>query len=177
MNRPRRAARAADVRGRRTGARWTLSHADPPARAVAFGDPCHESRRVRHVIVDPDRRRRDERTTSTRAAGTDAELLRRSSTDAGAFRELYDRHAVAVHAFHLRRCRDPHAAQDLTAETFAQAWLSRGRFRDGAGGSAGPWLFGIARNVLRVSVRPRRIEAEMGRRQPVPAAGSDSSQA
>ncbi len=91
-------------------------------------------------------------------AGTDAELVRRSRTDAGAFRELYDRHAVAVHAFHLRRCLDPHAAQDLTAETFAQAWLSRGRFRDGAGGSAGPWLFGIARNVLRVSVRRRRIE-------------------
>lgn len=90
--------------------------------------------------------------------GTDAELLRRSRTDAGAFRELYDRHAVAVHAFHLRRSRDPHAAQDLTAETFAQAWLSRERFRDGAGGSAAPWLFGIARNVLRASVRRRRIE-------------------
>ncbi|MEA2248394.1 MAG: hypothetical protein QOH46_2923 [Solirubrobacteraceae bacterium] len=90
--------------------------------------------------------------------GTDAELLRRSRTEASAFRELYERHAVAVHSFHLRRSRDPHAAQDLTAETFAQAWLARGRFRDGAGGSAGPWLFGIARNVLRASVRARRIE-------------------
>ena len=91
-------------------------------------------------------------------AGTDAELLRRSRTDAGAFRELYERYAVAVHDFHLRRCRDPHAAQDLTAETFAQVWLSRGRFRDRAGGSAGPWVFGIARNVLRASVRRRRVE-------------------
>jgi RNA polymerase sigma-70 factor (ECF subfamily) len=99
--------------------------------------------------------------TGSRSPGpgtTDAELLRRARTDAGAFRELYERHAVAVHAFHLRRCRDPHAAQDLTAETFAQAWLARGRFRDRAGGSAGPWLFGIARNVLRASVRARRIE-------------------
>jgi len=91
-------------------------------------------------------------------ARTDAELLRRSRTDAGAFRDLYERHAVAVYEFHLRRCRDPHAAQDLTAETFAQAWLSRGRFRDRAGGTAGPWLFGIARNVLRATVRARRIE-------------------
>jgi RNA polymerase sigma factor (sigma-70 family) len=91
-------------------------------------------------------------------AGTDAALMRRSRTDAAAFRELYERHAVAIHDFHLRRCRDPHAAQDLTAETVAQAWLVRGRFRDRAGGSAGPWLFGIARNVLRASVRARRIE-------------------
>ena len=53
-----------------------------------------------------------------------------------------------VHGYHLRRSGDPDAAHDLTAETFAQAWLSRRRFRDQAGGSAGPWLFGIARHVL-----------------------------
>ena len=54
---------------------------------------------------------------------------------------------------------DAHAAHDLTAETFAQAWLSRARFRDEARGSAGPWLFGIARHVLLVSVRQRRLES------------------
>ena len=79
---------------------------------------------------------------------SDADLIRRALTDADAFRRLYDRHATAVHAYHLRRSGDPHAAQDLTAETFAQAWLSRARFRDDADGSAAPWLFGIARNVL-----------------------------
>ena len=63
-----------------------------------------------------------------------------------------------VYGYHLRRSRDAHAAHDLTAETFAQAWLSRARFRDEAGGSAGPWLFGIARHVLLVSVRQRRLE-------------------
>ena len=62
------------------------------------------------------------------------------------------------HRYHLRRCGDPHAAQDLTAETFAQAWLARTRFTDRAGGSAGPWLFGIARNVLLRSVRARWLE-------------------
>ena len=65
-----------------------------------------------------------------------------------------------VHGYHLRRTRDPHAAHDLTAETFAQAWLARRRFRDRAGGSAGPWLFGIARNLLAQSVRRRRIELQ-----------------
>lgn len=89
---------------------------------------------------------------------TDAELIRAARTDAGAFREVYDRYSDEVHGYHLRRTRDPHAAHDLTAETFAQAWLARRRFRDRAGGSAGPWLYGIARNLLAQSVRRRRIE-------------------
>jgi RNA polymerase sigma-70 factor, ECF subfamily len=91
---------------------------------------------------------------------SDVELIREARTDAAAFRELYDRYARQVHGYHLRRTRDPHAAHDLTAETFAQAWLARRRFRDRAGGSAGPWLFGIARNLLAQSVRRRRIELQ-----------------
>src|SRR6478672_378509 len=94
---------------------------------------------------------------SERKLRTDAELIHAARTDAGAFRELYDRYAGRVHGYHLRRTRDLHAAHDLTAETFAQAWLARRRFRDRAGGSAGPWLFGIARNLVSQSVRRRRI--------------------
>jgi RNA polymerase sigma-70 factor (ECF subfamily) len=89
---------------------------------------------------------------------SDAALLAAARTDAGAFRELYDRYAERVLGYHLRRCRDEDAAHELTAETFAQAWLVRARFRDECGGSAGPWLFGIARNVLFTSVRRRRVE-------------------
>jgi RNA polymerase sigma-70 factor, ECF subfamily len=89
----------------------------------------------------------------------DAELLLAARTDASAFRELYERYAERVYGYHLRRTHDPHAAHDLTAETFAQAWLSRARFRDEAGGSAGPWLFGIARHLLLVSVRRHHLEA------------------
>jgi RNA polymerase sigma-70 factor (ECF subfamily) len=89
---------------------------------------------------------------------TDAQLIEAAKNDAGAFRELYDRYAAQVYGYHLRRTRDVHAAHDLTAETFAQAWLARRRFRDRAGGLAGPWLFGIARNLLAQSVRRRRIE-------------------
>jgi RNA polymerase sigma-70 factor (ECF subfamily) len=89
---------------------------------------------------------------------TDAELIRVARSDAGAFRELYDRYAERVYRFHLGRSRNPDAAHDLTAETCAQAWLGRMRFRDEAGGSAGPWLFGIARNVLSASVRRGRLE-------------------
>lgn len=89
---------------------------------------------------------------------SDAELLRSARTDAAAFRTLYDRYAHRIYGFHLTRSRDADAAHDLTAETFAQAWFSRGRFRDEAGGSAGPWLFGIARHVLSGSVRRGRLE-------------------
>ncbi len=80
---------------------------------------------------------------------SDAELLRSARKSAGPFRELYERYAERVHAYHQRRTRSADAALDLTAETFAQ---------NEAGGSAGPWLFGIARNVLLESVRRGRIE-------------------
>jgi RNA polymerase sigma-70 factor, ECF subfamily len=89
---------------------------------------------------------------------SDADLLAAARTEPAAFRELYERHAASVHAFHLRRSGDRDAAYDLTAETFAQAWLSRRRFRDRAGGSARPWLFAIARNVLVSSVRRKTLE-------------------
>ena len=87
---------------------------------------------------------------------TDAELMRDSRTDHMAFDELYLRHAVAVHA-QLRR-HVPHLAADLTAETFAQAWIARRKFRDDRGGSALPWLLGISRNLLRQSLRSDRAE-------------------
>jgi RNA polymerase sigma factor (sigma-70 family) len=89
---------------------------------------------------------------------TDAQLLSAARSDAHAFRELYDRYAEAIHRFHLGRTRAREAALDLTAETFAQAWVSRERFSDLADGSAAPWLFAIARHVLVASVRKRRLE-------------------
>jgi RNA polymerase sigma-70 factor (ECF subfamily) len=89
---------------------------------------------------------------------TDAQLLAAARTDAHAFRDLYDRYAGRIHAFHAGRTRDHELALDLTAETFAQAWLSRRRFEDRAGGSAGPWLYAIARNVLVTSVRRHHLE-------------------
>ncbi|HZO98333.1 MAG TPA: sigma-70 family RNA polymerase sigma factor [Gaiellaceae bacterium] len=91
---------------------------------------------------------------------SDAELLTAARTDARPFRELYDRYAERVYGFQLRRCGDADAAHDLTAETFARAWESRETFRDEAGGSAGPWLFAIARHVLLASVRKGRLERE-----------------
>src|SRR3954453_22506602 len=89
---------------------------------------------------------------------TDAELMRAARTDASSFGELYERHAPAVFGGLERRAR--HMAADLTGETFAQAWLSRRRFRDRRDGSALPWLLGIAQNVLNESRRRDRVEAK-----------------
>jgi DNA-directed RNA polymerase specialized sigma24 family protein len=61
---------------------------------------------------------------------TDAELLAAARTDTAAFRLFYDRYADRVYGYHLRRTREREAAHDLTAETFAQAWVARTRFRD-----------------------------------------------
>lgn len=79
---------------------------------------------------------------------SDAELIRRAREDPEALAELYRRHARSVDRY--LRTRVPSAnASELTAETFAQAALSLRRFRDERGGSALPWLYGIAQNLVR----------------------------
>jgi RNA polymerase sigma-70 factor, ECF subfamily len=69
-------------------------------------------------------------------AHTDAQLIAAAVRDPGAFGELYRRRVGSVHAWFARRAG--RAASDLIAETFAQAWLSRGSFRDQRDGSALP---------------------------------------
>ena len=97
-------------------------------------------------------------------SASDAELVR--SADARAFGALYARHAEAVHGWFAARVA--WAAADLTAETFAQAWLARRTFRDERGGSALPWLLGIGRNVLRESARHDRVETAARERLGLP---------
>src|ERR687889_2101820 len=102
-------------------------------------------------------------------SASDADLLR--AADGRAFGELYGRHAVALHGWFAERV--PWAAADLTAETFARAWLSRRRFRDDREGSALPWLLGIGRNVLRESARQDRVETAARERLGLPVALAD----
>jgi RNA polymerase sigma-70 factor (ECF subfamily) len=99
------------------------------------------------------------------ANATDAELL--ADRDPDAFALLYDRHAAQLYGW--ARARVGEHAADLAAEVFARAWLCRARFRDETGGSALPWLYGIADNVLRDSLRRRRVEDAARRRLGLPA--------
>lgn len=97
-------------------------------------------------------------------SASDADLVR--SRDSRAFGELYARHAPAVHGWFAAHVA--WAAADLTAETFARAWLARRTFRDERGGSALPWLLGIGRNVLRESARQDRVETAARERLGLP---------
>ena len=81
--------------------------------------------------------------------------MRAARKDPAAFRQLYDRYAEAIHAYHLRRAKNHEVAGDLTAETSPRPGSPGLASRDEANGSAAPWLYGIARNVLLASVRQR----------------------
>jgi len=104
---------------------------------------------------------------------SDAELLRAAASDPQAFRVFYDRYATWIRAWFHRHTGEDAASLDLTAETFAQAWLSLRRFQDLADGSGAPWLFGIARNLLREYYKHDRIETAARRRLGLPLAFAD----
>ncbi len=91
-------------------------------------------------------------------ATNDAELLRAARRDLDAFAALYDRYSRRLFGYFTRRTASEDTAVELTAETFSRAWVMRERFEDRHQGSAAPWLFGIARNVLLMSVRRGAVE-------------------
>jgi len=76
---------------------------------------------------------------------TDEELL--AAHGSLEFAIFYRRYAPEVLRYFARRVRDPEAAADLTAETFAAAVVARRRFRADRGSAAG-WLYGIAGHKL-----------------------------
>jgi RNA polymerase sigma factor (sigma-70 family) len=97
---------------------------------------------------------------------TDAMLIHLHGNEAAGFALVYERHVNHVYRWHTRHLR--WAASDLTAETFARAWLNRAKFRDPGDGSALPWLLGIARNVLADSIRRDAVETRSRERLGLP---------
>lgn len=104
----------------------------------------------------------------------DAELLKAAKHDPEAFREFYDRYAAWIRSWFLRHTGSEQSSLDLTAETFAQAWHASRRFRDLADGNGAPWLFGIARNLLRQYHKHNRIESAARERLGLPAAYAEA---
>jgi len=94
---------------------------------------------------------------------SDAELVREARRDPDALGELYRRHVERLHSW-LRSQVSPQIACELTAETFAQAALSLRRFEDRGAGSASPWLFGIAKNLLHRYYERERVDRRARRR-------------
>ncbi|MFI6904438.1 RNA polymerase sigma factor [Nonomuraea sp. NPDC050394] len=87
------------------------------------------------------------------ADSADANLISRSLREPDAFGEIFDRYAPALHRFAARRLGDE-AADDVVSETFLNAFQHRRRY-NAEYGTARPWLYGIATNVIR---RRRRTE-------------------
>lgn len=87
-----------------------------------------------------------------------ASNLRRARTEASAFTDVYSVEAPALLVFFARRTFDIEVARDLTAETFAQAFEHRRRFRGSTDAEAAGWLYGIARHQLSRYVRRGVVE-------------------
>src|SRR5205807_6216868 len=83
--------------------------------------------------------------------------------DAQAFTVFYRRHLPMTLAYLMRETRDPELTADLAAEVFAGVLLTAHRYLD-HGMTATPWVIGIARNKLLMSLRRGRIEAKARRR-------------
>ena len=105
---------------------------------------------------------------------TDEALL--LSGDPEDFGRFYDRYVRSLLAYFQRRTRDPEAAADLTAETFAAALAARKRFQPRAV-PASVWLFAIAHHKLTDYFRRGSAEDRMRRRlgvERVPIAAEDA---
>jgi RNA polymerase sigma factor (sigma-70 family) len=99
-----------------------------------------------------------------RQEADDAALIEQSWHEPEAFAGLYDRHAADIHRYVTRRLGSQ-VADDVVGETFLSAFQRRRRY-DLARPDAGPWLYGIAANLIgkhrRAEVRLLRALARTG---------------
>lgn len=111
-----------------------------------------------------------------------AELVARASRgDVGAFEDLYRRNVGRVYGLCLRMTGQPASAEDLTQDTFVNAWRSLPGYEGRS--SFSTWLHRIAVNVVlehrrRTARRLRRVEPvddldRLGASTPAPDAGLD----
>lgn len=73
--------------------------------------------------------------------------------DDEAFRMIFDRYSRPIISFIYDMVGQRELAEELTQETFVRAYRSLGALRDDA--KLSTWLFGIAKNVARESLRSR----------------------
>lgn len=86
---------------------------------------------------------------------SDAEVMTALRTRPELMGVLYERHAASVYRFLARRS-GPAIAEDLLSEVFVAALGTRKRVVPHTSGSALPWLYGIAGNILRRHLRRAR---------------------
>lgn len=91
------------------------------------------------------------------------------------FDAFYRRESHALTRFFVRRVFEPQTALDLTAESFAQAFIARKKFRGHTQADARAWLHGIGRHQLpryyRTGAAETRALRRLGLEPPEPSAG------
>lgn len=89
--------------------------------------------------------------------------------DIGAFRALYERHAVWLALRLARRCNDSELVADAVQDTFVAIWQKPRSFR--GDGDVAAWLWGIAIRRLVSRLRQRTdVASALGRSGTAPAA-------
>lgn len=101
------------------------------------------------------------RTATDDGAGAAEDLRRSAHGDREAFARVYDRTVAGVYGLVLRMLRDPARAQEVTRETYLDAWSQAHRY-DPSQGSAAAWITGLAhrRTVARVRAVGRRTSSD-----------------
>ena len=84
-------------------------------------------------------------------------MARVRQRDAGALRELYDRHAGVIYGLGLRILRDASEAEDLVQDVFLHLWRRAEMFDPGRG-QFGGWLLSLARNRAIDRLRSRQAQ-------------------
>src|SRR6201993_4692227 len=87
-------------------------------------------------------------------------------------RQLYARHAVALHGYVARFCPDRASADDIVQETFIRAWRHLPQL-SADDRPVRPWLFRVARNLLIDANRAARARP-MSAPEPLAEIGTDS---
>jgi RNA polymerase sigma-70 factor (ECF subfamily) len=95
------------------------------------------------------------------ALSLEALIQRARRGDRDAFGEIYRKLAPRIHRFASFRCSDAALADDLTHETFVQAFRALERYEHRSSGLFVQWMYGIARRVVAEHYRRRRPTAEL----------------
>lgn len=105
---------------------------------------------------------------------SEALIARVRSGDDEAFKEIFDRYSRPVISFIYNLVGGRELAEELMQETFVRAYRAINHLRDDA--QLSTWLFGIARNVARETIRARKPEVDttvletQGDHKPLPEA-------
>ena len=88
--------------------------------------------------------------------GADLEAIRRMAAgDGQALATLYDRHSRVTFSLALRILGEPHEAEEIVQDVFAQAWRQAARY-DRSRGAVVAWLLMMTRSRAIDRVRARR---------------------